>query len=192
MRIRNFLIAVAVLAIAVPGFANAQSGLKVTGGGQTFVDSADAATGGPGDTVGFNAIAEESGAAGETLLAKGQFNTVDRDRSATTARGQGEHFRGVVTCIRSVDNGDDGAAVFGGYKAGTDPNAADAPLFRVYVVDNGEGGDGSDSDDEIVFEEITGGDADSFEDEGPCDGDEEDYTSEAPVLARGNVQYHAP
>ena len=191
MRIRNLLIAIAVLAIAVPGVASAQSGLKVTGGGQTFVDAADAATGGPGDTVGFNAIAEEDGAPGDTLLAKGQFNFIDRDRSAETARGQGEHFRGVVTCIRLATDGDDGAAVFGGYRQGTDPSAADAELFRVYAIDNGEGS-GADSDDEIIIEEYDGGSAGPFDEESPCDEDDDDFASEAPVLARGNVQFHAP
>src|SRR3712207_7452180 len=62
-----------------------RSGLKVTGGGQTFPTAEDAAAGGPGDTYGFNAIAEEEGGDGDdTYLAKGQFNTINRDREATT------------------------------------------------------------------------------------------------------------
>ena len=191
MRMRNFLIAAFVLALMVPGFANAQSGLKVTGGGQTFASSTDATTGGPGDTVGFNAIAEESGAPADTLLAKGQLNFIDRDRTDVTARGRGEHFRGVVTCIRLASAGDAGGAVFGGYRQGTNPNAANAELFRVYAIDNGEGSN-ADNDDEIIIEEYNGGGAGSFDEESPCDEDDDDFASEAPILARGNVQFHAP
>lgn len=39
MRIRNFLIAAAVLSLAIPGFANAEGGFKVTGGGQTITNA---------------------------------------------------------------------------------------------------------------------------------------------------------
>jgi hypothetical protein len=175
----------AVLSLAIPGFANAESGFKVTGGGQTITDAQAGAAGssavrGPGDTFGFNAqqIDGESDDA-----AKGQFNTIQRDSEATVGRGKGDHIRGRVTCLVPLSGGKDGAARFGGVVRGSDP--ADPLLFAVDVTDNGEGN--AADDDVIVFRTFR--QAELENNENACDQEPEDEQDEV-ILARGNVQIH--
>ena len=169
MRIRNLLIAVAVLAIAVPGMASAagQSAFKVTGGGQT-VPSEDYR--GPGDTFGFNARATGTG-----IAAVGQFNHIDREETAPGdgARGEGEHIKGQVTCLESTG---ENSAQFGGRLNDGDDDASNDRFFVVDVVDNGQGGT-----DVIYYREYT-------EDDNPCQNDDEIPTN--PILSRGNLQIH--
>ena len=186
MRIRNLLIAVAVLAIAVPGIASAEGGFKVTGGGQT-ITNADADAGGssavrgPGDTFGFNA--QDLDGDPMTDAAKGQFNTIQRDAEATVGRGKGEHIRGAVNCLVAMSGGEDGAARFGGVVRGQE-SATDPLLFAVDVTDNGEG---NADDDVIVFRTFRQSELDG--NENACDQDPEDDQDEV-ILARGNVQVH--
>ena len=191
MRIRNFLIAVAVLSMAIPGLANAQSGFKVTGGGQTFAEiegedgegTGEAAkVRGPGDTVGFNA--QDLDGDPMTDAAKGQFNTIQRDAEATVGRGKGEHIRGEVNCLIPLSGGEDGAARFGGVVRGQE-SASDPLLFAVDVTDNGEGN--AADDDAIVFRTFRQSELD--DNENACDSEPEDEQDEV-ILARGNVQVH--
>lgn len=185
MRSLKLAIAFAMAAVlAFPATASAESGLKVTGGGQAFASAEDASAGGPGDTYGFNAQQIDDAAAGESAAAKGNLNIIDRDRTATTARGRGEHIRGEVTCIRALALGEnedaDGVARFGGVLRERDENG-DIVYFVVDVTDNGEG---RDSDDAILYREVAPG-----EDETPCDVDRNGEDTDM-VLARGNVQIH--
>lgn len=188
MRIRNLLIATAVLSIALPGIANAESGFKVTGGGQTITNAqADAggssAVRGPGDTFGFNAQALDSDMM--TDAAKGQFNTIQRTTGATVGRGRGDHIRGEVNCLVAISGGEDGAARFGGVVRGQE-SAEDPLLFAVDVTDNGEGN--RDNDDMIIFRTFRQGELD--ENENACDMEPEEDQDDEIILARGNVQVH--
>ena len=168
--------AVVALAVAGIGTAQAESGFKVTGGGQAFAGEPGS---GPGDTYGFNAQNIE----GESQdAAKGQFNSVQRAAGAETAKGQGEHIKGEVTCLVTLSGGEDGAARFGGIVRGQE-TAEDPLLFAVDVTDNGEG---NAEDDLIVFRTFNQSDLD--EDENACDQEPEEQ--EEIVLARGNVQIH--
>ena len=197
MRIRNFLIAVAVLAIAVPGFANAEGGFKVTGGGQALATQDGSSVRGPGDTYGFNAQ-DTDGDAGDE--AKGQFQTIQRDADATTAKGkaiEGGRFHGEVTCLVSLGDDDPNTpatARFGGVVRGGDPAAPDALLFTVDVTDNGQGAEATASD-VIAYRTYRPSDADDPTQAGdqtpqnPCDYDE-DRTDGETNLARGNVKIH--
>ena len=191
MRLRNFFIAVAVLALAVPGLANAEGGFKVTGGGQALAevdDSGEAAdVRGPGDTYGFNAISTGEPEAG-VYPAKGQFNSIQRNSEATVGRGKGEHIRGTVTCLVAAaapSDSSEGTARFGGYIRGGTP--ANGPFFTVEVTDNGEG-NGAD-DDVIVFQQWQRtGPGTEDEDREPCE--RADRQNDDVILARGNVQIH--
>ncbi len=186
MRIRNLLIAVAVLAVAVPGMASAEGAFKLTGGGQTITnaqaeDGGSPAVRGPGDTFGFNAQEVD----GETDdAAKGQFNTIQREAGATIGRGKGEHIRGQVTCLVPLSGGEDGAARFGGVVRGEE-SATDPLLFAVDVTDNGEGN--AADDDVIVFRTFRQSELD--DNENACDQEPENQQDEV-ILARGNVQVH--
>lgn len=206
MRIRNLLIAVAVLAIAVPGLASAAAptGFKVTGGGQII---ADPSAEGPGDTVGFNAQElpgdDELGSPDADDAARGQFQYVPRDNDADDAS---EKFHGVVTCLLSGGEADAnetngtppddepeqdeelltaGMARFGGYVRGTG-TGADNPyvFFTVDVNDNDQDGDDGGQDD-VILVRIT---------ELPCADNPEDEANESPEdmirLGRGNVTIH--
>ena len=126
MRIRNLLIAVAVLAVAVPGMASAGSRTdRATGGGQTLLS-----TPGAGNTIAFTAQ-------GTTDLAKGQVQFIDR--SAGTGQSQVK-FHGVVNCLLVEGN----RAQISGENRDTH-----AP-FELSVVDNGEGA--AASNDLILFD----------------------------------------
>ena len=200
MRIRNLLIAVAVLAIAVPGMASAakpaSSGFKVTGGGQIIAEDAQ----GAGDTVGFNAHEVEGddfrSPGDDDDKARGQFQYVPRGQSAGTNQEVAEKFHGVVTCLISggeaVENENspddeqpeqveeelsEGMARFGGYFR-DEPNR----FFTVDVTDNGQGGDAA--DDLILVRETDAPCADNPEDEDAHDP--EDLLR----LGRGNVKIH--
>lgn len=181
---KRTLISASVLALAVAGLqpATAQSGFKVTGGGQAFVDADAAQGGGPGDTYGFNA--QDLDGDPMTDAAKGNFNSIQRDAAATTKRGQGEHIRGDVNCLVALSGGEDGAARFGGIVRGEE-EATDPLLFAVDVTDNGEG---NGSDDMIVFRTFRQSELEDG-DENACDMEPEDEPGEF-ALARGNVQIH--
>src|SRR3712207_5872801 len=134
------LIAIAAV-LVVPAFANAESGFKVTGGGQALATADSSSVKGPGDTYGFNAQ-DTDGDDGDA--AKGQFNSIQRTAGATIGRGRGEHIKGAVTCLVALSGGEDGAARFGGYIRNsefTDPDSGttDRLVFIVDVTDNGEG-----------------------------------------------------
>jgi hypothetical protein len=85
-----------VLAIAVAGVgtSQAQSGFKVTGGGQT-ITNAQAEDGGkvrgPGDTFGFNA--QDLDGDPMTDAAKGQFNTIQRETGPPSAAARASTSR---------------------------------------------------------------------------------------------------
>ena len=200
MRLRNFIVAAFVLALAVPGLAAAEkpedagrySDFKVTGGGQIL--SEDHA-GGAGDTVGFNAqeIEGDDGASdAPNDAARGQFQYVPRGEN-DSQQAPAEKFHGVVTCLISGDEavaneaaeGDGnveealaaGMARFGGYVRYQDDTVQ---YFTVDVNDKGQGGD---TEDEILVR---------FTSE-PCGDnpeDEDGSADELARLARGNVKIH--
>ena len=170
MRIRNLLIAVAVLSLAIPSFASAagNSAFKVTGGGQT-VPSEDYR--GPGDTFGFTARAT-----GTDGTAVGQFNHIDRAVTAPGdgARGQGEHIKGTVECIEPTGPN---SAQFGGRLNDDDDDASNDTFFLVDVQDNGQEGT-----DLIYYREVEPEEGDT-----PCDEDTDNGDNR---LSRGNLQIH--
>lgn len=100
--------------------ALAGSGPKATGGGQIIVGT----TGGPGDTIAFNAQPDGSGA-------KGQVQYVDREDGKIV-----EVYHGAVTCYRTVTSN---SARF----AGTWTNQGSG-TFEIFVEDNGEPNRGND------------------------------------------------
>jgi hypothetical protein len=128
MRIRNLLIAVAVLALAVPGMASAGSRTdRATGGGQILVS-----TKGAGSTIAFTAQ-------GTPDAAKGQVQVIDR------AAGKGQDqvkFHGIVECILVVGNT---AEIAGVERDTEDP-------FTLRVVDSGEGA--AAAADTIYFDDV--------------------------------------
>lgn len=178
---KRLLVGGAALALGIGsmGIAQAESGFKVTGGGQALATADSSEVRGPGDTYGFNAH-DVDGDAGEA--ARGQFNSIQRDAEATTGKGRGEHIRGEVTCLIPLSGGEDGAARFGGIVRGYE-NADDPLLFAVDVTDNGEGN--ASDDDLIVFRTFH---ESEFNGENACDQEPEEQ--EEIVLARGNVQVH--
>lgn len=166
MRIRNLLIAVAVLAIAIPGIASAGSAYdRATGGGQILVSS----DGGAGDTIAFTA--QNTGGANDA--AKGQIQVVDR----TGGTGKGNvRLHGVVTCLRVEGN----VAQMSGTVRKT--NSADTSPFILVVEDNGQGAAAAQAD-QIIFQRIS---------DPSCDEDDVDDDGQTD-LARGNAQvYDAP
>jgi hypothetical protein len=202
MRIRNLLIAVAVLAIAVPGLASAAapSGFKVTGGGQIIEEGVQ----GPGDTVGFNAQEIEGDDPASTQdkddKARGQFQYVQRGEDETGNTPANDSFHGVVTCLISggeaVANEEDeanddedgyeeglesGMARFGGYIRGSDADGT--PQY--FTVDVNDGGQGSESTGDFILVRLT---------EEPCADNPEDEANDSPDelvrLGRGNVKIH--
>ena len=196
---KRLLVGGAVLALGISsmGLAQAQSGFKVTGGGQALTQAgAENGVKGPGDTYGFNAQDTDGDEGNE---AKGQFNSIQRTAGAPTAKGQGEHIKGEVTCLIATTSPDDsqGAARFGGVVRNSEfvdeetegnPDYVDRFIFVVDVTDNGEG---KDNDDLIYFERLeedadNDGEPDS---ETPCDMERTLQEGET-VLARGNVQVH--
>jgi hypothetical protein len=176
MRIRNFVIAAFVLALAIPGFASAGSANdRATGGGQIFFTfenedgepSANEDIVGAGDTIAFTAQEGQGGV-------KGQVQFIDR----TGGTGQGQvKLHGTVTCLEVEGN----TARIGGTAVRNDDESRGSE-FQILVVDNGEGAANLEGD-QIAFQ---------FVDSPDCqeqDG-EDDYQT---TLARGNVQvYDAP
>ena len=128
MRLRNFLIAVAVLALAVPNLASAGSPRdRATGGGQTLVDSQ-----GAGNTIAFTAQ-------GNVDDATGQVQYIDR----TAGTGQAQvKFHGIVECLRVEGN----MAEIGGTERDTNQP------FNLLVTDNDQGE--AAPDDMIQFSEV--------------------------------------
>lgn len=128
MRLRIALVLGIITALAV-GFATigqAESGFKVTGGGQT-----DVGTSGAGDTIAFTAQQNtQQGVIGQVQYV---------DRADGTGKGQ-TVYHGTVTCLEAVDAGEQGAAFLAG-------EWRDGGTFEIYVEDNGEPNQGSD----IVF-----------------------------------------
>ena len=126
MRIRNFVIAAAVLSLAIPGFANATSGTdRATGGGQTLLS-----TQGAGNTIAFTAQGNED-------VAKGQVQFIDR----AAGRGRDQvKFHGIVRCLLVNAN----RAQISGVNRDT------GQPFELTVVDNGEGA--AAPDDAILFD----------------------------------------
>ena len=198
MRIRNLLIAIAVLAIAIPGVASAAkpaaSGYKVTGGGQIIAEGAQ----GAGDTVGFNAQemdGDDDASDAPNDAVRGQFQYVPRGQS-TNDSAPSEKFHGVVTCLLSggeaqaneagEEDGEEnealqeGSARFGGYVRGTQADGS-PQYFTVDVTDNGQGGD---VDDDLILVRFTSE---------PCGDnpeDEENDPEQMLRLGRGNVKIH--
>ena len=184
------LLVAATGALALAGTSTAMAApaaYKVTGGGQTFASS-DVEDGkptvkGPGDTITFQAFTND--AEGGESNATGQVNIIDRVAGATTAKGRGEHFKGVVTCaFIQVADPDKG----GGYAElrGYDRDDANR-FFRVRIMDDGQG---KDTLDEVEFN--TNFDDDENQDEaqmGECGDDDMDNPFET-ALARGNAKIH--
>ena len=196
MRLRNFFIAVAVLALAVPGVASAQrpadSGFKVTGGGQIIADSSG---GGAGDTVGFVAQeldGDDRASEAPNDAARGQFQFVPRGES-TNASAPQEKFHGVVTCLISGGEAqaneeaegdevnealEEGMARFGGYVRERDG------AVRYFTVDVQDNGQPNDEPDDMILVRFTAQ---------PCADNPEDEDNEAEDMARlgrGNVKIH--
>jgi hypothetical protein len=170
--LKRTIVTTAVLALAIAGMGSssaAPSTTKITGGGQTLVP----ASGGAGDTVGFNAQVSADGV-------KGQFQYVNRNGAGTGQNQEVSH--GDVTCAlvlsRPDEGGAGGVAVFGG-------TLRDGTPFRVDVTDDGQGDKGSDL---ILVQTGSAAQdgADDNEDTELCD--QEDET--ALDLSRGNVTIH--
>lgn len=169
MRIRNYLIAVAVLALAVPGFANAGSpNDRATGGGQILIPSDGR---GAGDTIAFTA--QNTG--GANNAAKGQVQVVER----TDGRGKGNvRFHGEVQCLIVQGNT---AELAGTYKNGNGATTG----FILYAADNGEGAAdlANNGADQIALTRTS---------DPTCERDDSDDDGQTD-LARGNAQvYDAP
>lgn len=172
----------------------AESGFKVTGGGQII---ADASGGGAGDTVGF--VAQEMDGDNESTdapddAARGQFQFVPRSPDESGNQPANEKFHGVVTCLISGgeadrneeqerDTEDDeqlmrgtNSARFGGYLR-DDPQT----FFTVDVTD---GGQGAESSGDFILVRFT---------TAPCADNPEDENNEPEELfklGRGNVKIH--
>jgi len=175
--VKKIAVFAAALAVVPAGIAVAQStGLKVTGGGQVV---ASAQSGGPGDTIAFNAQQIGEFDQNNTAPAKGQLQVVNR--SAGTGQNQ-VRFHGTVTCIRefiddqgTADPSDDERYVrFGG-------NGRDGTPFTVDAQDNGEG---ALAEDDVIFFRTRGATDD------PCDDSDPATQLRSMTLARGNVQEH--
>lgn len=167
MRIRNLLIAVAVLAIAIPGIASAGSAYdRVTGGGQIFFNFSTGESEpveGAGDTIAFTARETSEGV-------KGQVQIVER--SGGTGQGQLK-LHGTVTCLVVVNPT---TARLAGTATRTDSDQRQN--FEMLVTDNGEGVNAA--ADQIALAFVTTPE---------CDDDGEDDDNQT-TLARGNVQVY--
>ena len=130
-RIAALLGVLALTTAAWTSLATADSGFKVTGGGQT-----DVGTTGAGDTIAFVAQGE-----GDRL--KGQVQYVDREDGETVAI-----YHGTITCLEEFDAGEQGAA----WIAGTWTVKGSGP-FEIYVEDNGEGSNAV-AEDMIQIDEL--------------------------------------
>lgn len=165
MRIRNLLIAAAVLSLAIPGFANAGAANdRATGGGQILLSSDGK---GAGDTIAFTA--QNTGGANDA--AKGEVQYIDR--TGGTGRGA-TRFHGDVKCLIVQGNT---AELAGTFKNGTGETTG----FILYAADNGEGL--AADPDQILFTRTS---------DPVCDRDDSDDDGQTD-LARGNAQvYDAP
>ena len=201
---KRTLVSATVLALAVAGGGAAQaakpeqsgkpadSGYKVTGGGQIIAAGAQ----GAGDTVGFVAQemdGDDAASPGGNDAARGQFQYVPRGAS-TNASAPTEKFHGVVTCLLSGgeaqaneraeedDNVEEalaeGSARFGGHVRNKDGSTQ---YFTVDVTDNGQGGA---AENDAILVRFTSA---------PCADNPEDEDMEAEellMLGRGNVKIH--
>lgn len=170
MRIRNFLIAAAVLSLAIPGFAGAGSAYdRATGGGQILIPSNGQ---GAGDTIAFTA--QNTG--GANNAAKGQVQVVER---GGTGRGKNNvRFHGEVKCLIVQGNT---AEMAGTYKNGNGATTG----FILYAQDNGEGAAdlAANGADQIALTRTS---------DPTCERDDSDDDGQTD-LARGNAQvYDAP
>lgn len=195
MKLRTIVLLAIAAVLALPAAAAAQrpaeSGFKVTGGGQIIAEDAR----GAGDTVGF--VAQEM--EGDDPRSTGDDDDAARGQFQYNPRGQNnsqqapeEKFHGVVTCLISggeaveneeaEDDGNveealrEGMARFGGYLR-EDPTR----FFTVDVSDNGQGGN---AEDDLILVRIT---------DEPCADNPEDEDNSADELARlgrGNVKIH--
>ena len=161
-RVGLLLTAVSLVAGLSLVVAQADPAFKVTGGGQTDVDT-DQPGSGPGDTIAFNA--QNTGEGNE---AKGQVQYIDREGGKIV-----EIYHGRVTCLQAIDAGEQGAARF----AGTFTTQGAGP-FEIYVEDNGEPNQGND----MIFIDQN--------DPPDCDDDDDDDDDGKTGLGRGNVQVH--
>jgi hypothetical protein len=184
MRLRTLLVAVAVLALALPGVAHAQrpadNGFKVTGGGQVI---ADRETPGPGDTNAFTAHSLgggefDSGTYSEdnsTIAARGQYQLIQRDVENTGNGRPTFQLHASIECLVSTSAT---SARFGGFYTDEDD---ERQAYAVDVQDNGEQGT-----DLIYFRTVDVDETDP-ESDSPCEADDE---LEELQLSRGNLTIH--
>lgn len=166
---KKALIVIAVLALVAGLVVVGQAGsaYKVTGGGQFQV----ATTGGPGDTIAFNA--QQLGDPNDPDAAKGQVQYVDRTNGKVVGI-----FHGEVECLRVVATGDNGAARLAG--VWDDPRTAPATdgTFEILADDNGEPNQNA---DKIFIDRM---------DPPDCVDDSTNNPDSPTGLARGNIQIH--
>lgn len=180
MKLRMILAGATVAALAVPVVAGAAPAVtKVTGGGQTLVDSEGNSLG--KDTIGFNAQTDGTNH-------KGQVQFVDRADD-----GSQTQYHGDVTCIslarETNEDGSQGdpipnaAVITGKWRKinGKTAPPAGAAFFELYVQDNGEGANASGADIVTMQPHLAADPGCSTS--APADED-------VVELARGNVQFH--
>ena len=181
---RKFLVLGVALAVLPVSLAFAQSDMKVTGGGQVL---ASGQTGGPGDTIAFNAQQTGPFNVDDIAPAKGQIQVQQRP---TTGGGKATlKFHGDVTCIRTFTydnetpanpNDDEVYIRFGGKRQVKGKSTQTG--FTVDAQDNGEGMAALEAD-MIFFRERAAGDD-------PCDETDPSTSLRSSSLGRGNVQQH--
>ena len=175
---KRIVVSGAVLALAIGGVqaaTAAPSVVKVTGGGQiTEVSPEGVVAPGAGNTIAFNAQAED--AAGD--VAKGQVQYIDR--TAGNGRDQ-QRYHGYVTCVFREGNM---ARIQGQMRGEAETTTVD---FTIDVVDNGQGGT-AEGFDMIAFR--LGAPADVDDQDSDATGDvSEDFKADG-SLGRGNVKIH--
>lgn len=166
MRVRNLVLMIATLALAIPAAASAQqhrAPVLVTGGGQVLA-SFDPDTAGPGDTVAF---------VGNETRQTGSVEVVQ-----TSHAGDGDQptiiYNGQVTCV--VVDGEDRAVLGGVQRAGQ----AGPAFFELEIVLDTEEED-ENRGATIIFREAENGD--------DCDGeDQESLLDPNRFLARGTAK----
>ena len=180
---KRLLVGGAVLALGIGSMASAQAApavYKVTGGGQiTELTSDGEPVAGPGNTIAFNAQADD--AAGNN--AKGQVQYIDR----TAGRGlEQERFHGYVTCVVTMQSQNKMPAmarVQGQMRGEASSTTVD---FTIDVIDNGQGSMAE--MDMISFRQGAGPADEDGDGDTSCDtGDDFDADGS---LGRGNVQIH--
>ncbi|HVM21487.1 MAG TPA: hypothetical protein VM307_16130 [Egibacteraceae bacterium] len=176
MRIRKLLVAVFVLALAVPAFASAQGQQYWTTGGGQVIASSEAQ--GPGDTIAFVArlageVIGQTEGEEDIYAARGQLQVVNRSEG----RGRDQDlFHGNVTCIVPRD---DSTTRFGG--TGRDPRTGAAMDFVVDLEDHQDQGQ-----DTIAFRRYEP----SEDPADPCERDDDVTELRDLRLARGNAKIH--